>query len=299
MLCSRQPSRREAVLGGGLVGAVALAAWPGVVSSPRAHGSPTRITAPARLGQTPTGPAPSTIQIADLTWPDVRDAIARGWGTAIVPTGGLEQNGPHLIIGKHDRVVHWAAMRIAAELGDALVAPVVSYVPEGDYSPPTGHMGFPGTLGVTPAVFEGVLDGIARSLKAGGFDMVCFLSDHGGSLSAQDRVAERLSAEWATSGPRVLGVSAYYSDVLERDYLLAHGESEAALGQHAGLADTAELLAVDPAGVDLSRLPDSSGALAELGGSGNPRRASAAQGAALMALRIEAAVRQIRDARTA
>jgi creatinine amidohydrolase len=35
------------------------------------------------------------------------------------------------------------AREIAKELGQTLVAPVVTYVPEGDYEPPTGHLRFP------------------------------------------------------------------------------------------------------------------------------------------------------------
>ena len=294
MLIHRPPSRREVVLGSALAAATALAAGPALVAALRADGAPRRVPV---LDARPTGPAPASLAIADLTWTDVRDAVSRGWRTVLVPTGGLEGNGPHLAIGKHDRVVHWAALRIAAALGDALVAPVVSYVPEGGYDPPSGHMVHPGTLGVTEAVFEGVLDGVARSLKAGGFGAVCFLSDHGGSLPAQARVAARLSAEWSDTGPLVLGVDAYYSDTLESEALLARGEPRAALGQHAGLADTAELMAVDPAAVDLGRVPASADDLARLGGSGDPRRATAALGGALMALRVDAAVAQIRAAR--
>src|SRR5580704_14208843 len=95
-----------------------------------------------------TAPLPDTVEIADMTWVEVRSAIARGYTTVIVPSGGIEQNGPHMILGKHDYIVHAAAMRISAELGRTLIAPVISFVPEGDYDPPAGHLGFPGTIGV-------------------------------------------------------------------------------------------------------------------------------------------------------
>jgi hypothetical protein len=49
---------------------------------------------------------PRTREIADMTWIEVRDAVAAGSRTVIVPTGGLEQNGPHMVIGKHDFIVH-------------------------------------------------------------------------------------------------------------------------------------------------------------------------------------------------
>src|SRR5262249_1967952 len=55
-----------------------------------------------------TAPLPDTIEIADMTWVEVRSAIARGYTTVIVPSGGIEQNGPHMILGKHDLIVRFA-----------------------------------------------------------------------------------------------------------------------------------------------------------------------------------------------
>jgi hypothetical protein len=74
--------------------------------------------------------------------------------TAIVPVGGTEQSGPHMALGKHNVRVHVLAGRIAERLGNALVAPVVAYVPEGDVAGPSGHIRFAGTISVTPAAFE-------------------------------------------------------------------------------------------------------------------------------------------------
>lgn len=236
-----------------------------------------------------------TRDITDMTWMEVRDAIKAGFGTVIVPSGGLEQNGPHMIIGKHDYIVAWAARRIAAELGDALVAPVISYVPQGDYDPPTGNMAFPGTMGVPPPVFAAVLEGIARSLKAAGFATICFIGDHGPSLPAQAEVAARLTAEWR-DGPKVLAVDSYYADAAETAYLRRQGESDAAIGQHATISDTSELMAIHPGGVDLSRIPPSPSTLASLGAIGDPRRSTIARGDAMMALKVGAAVAQIRAA---
>jgi creatinine amidohydrolase len=233
---------------------------------------------------------PRTCEIADMTWIEVRDAVTAGSQTVIVPTGGLEQNGPHMVIGKHDYIVRWAARRIAAELGDTLIAPVVSYVPQGDYDPPTGNMRFPGTIGIPPDVFAAVLEGIARSLKNAGFHTICFIADHGPSVAPQARVAAALTREWGSRGPRVLAVDAYYADAAETAYLRGQGETDAAIGEHATIADTSELMAVHPDGVDLSRLaiyPPGSGAV------GDPSRSSIARGDALMALKIKAAVAQI------
>jgi creatinine amidohydrolase/Fe(II)-dependent formamide hydrolase-like protein len=244
-----------------------------------------------------TAPLPGTVKMADMTWVEVRSAIEQGYSRVIVPSGGIEQNGPHMILGKHDHIVGWTAERIAAELGRTLVTPVVSFVPEGDYAPPTGHMRFPGTIGVSDAVFAGMLEGIARSLKAAGFKTICFIADHGGSLKPQSEVAARLSAEWSADGVKVISVDDYYfaAGDLQNKLLEKQGETPSTIGQHAGITDTSELMAIHPAGVDLARLDNLPFTLAPKGFDGDPRRASAERGKALLALKVEAAVRQIRS----
>ena len=41
-----------------------------------------------------TAPPADTVYLEELTWVEVRDAITAGKTMAIVPTGGVEQNGP-------------------------------------------------------------------------------------------------------------------------------------------------------------------------------------------------------------
>ena len=67
--------------------------------------------------RTLTAPIPDTVDMADMTWIEVRTAIERGYTVAIVPTGGIEQNGPQMVLGKHDYIVRRSADRIAHELG--------------------------------------------------------------------------------------------------------------------------------------------------------------------------------------
>ena len=245
-----------------------------------------------------TAPLPNTIKMADMTWLEVRSSIDHGYTRVLVPSGGIEQNGPHMILGKHDHIVGFTAERIASELGRTLVTPVVSFVPQGDYAPPTGNMQFPGTIGVPDAVFAGVLEGIARSLKAAGFKTICFIADHGGSAYPQAEVAARLSREWAGEGITVISVDDYYfaAGDLQEKLLQAQGETPSSIGRHAGITDTSELMAVHPPGVDLGRLDALAFSLAPTGSDGDPRRASAERGKALLALKVEAAVRQIKAA---
>lgn len=239
---------------------------------------------------------PESLEIGDMTWPALRAAIAAGWRTAIVPTGGIEQNGPHMILAKHDHIMRWAARRIAEGLGRTLVAPVISFVPQGGWDPPTDNMRFPGTIGITPAAFEAVLDGATRSLKSAGFTAICLVGDHGGSQPGQEAVARRLTAAWTQERVRVLHVGAWYrSAAAQEAWLRGKGETAASLGSHAGIADTSELMALHPSGVDLGRL-EGVRDLAALGASGDPSRASAARGEAILPLRVTAAVAEIQAA---
>lgn len=248
----------------------------------------------------PARALPASLDIADMTWPEVRDAIAAGQRTVIVPSGGVEQNGPHMILGKHDHIVRAGARRVAEALGDALVVPVLPFAPQGRIDPPEGNLRFPGTLGVSEEAFAGMLEGIARSLRAAGFRWICLMADNGASQRPQERLAARLTAEWRREGVRVIALDRWYGAIAEQDaWLRAQGETEATIGTHAGIGDTSELMAVHPQGVDLARLPARPADLPALGATGDPARASAARGETMLAMRIAAAVAQIRQVRGA
>ncbi len=245
--------------------------------------------------RTLTAQLPEAVEMKDMTWVEVRTAIQSGYTTAIVPTGGIEQNGPHMILGKHDYLVGFAARRIAKEVGKTLVAPVISYVPEGQFDPPTGHMRFPGTMGVSEQVFAGVLDGVARSLKNAGFKVIGFIGDHGQSQPVQAEVAARLTREWEKSGVRVVQIDSYYAVPAQTKKLQGAGFTMAQIGYHASIIDTSELLAVNPKGVDLARYSRSFLPQENTGVVGNPSPSSEKLGASLIQMRIEAASKQIRN----
>lgn len=253
--------------------------------------------AAATVGRPLTAPFSDRLEIAEMTWVELRDAVRRGATTVIVPSGGLEQNGPHMAIGKHDSIVRWTARQIGAELGQTLVAPVISYVPQGNWEPPTDNMIFPGTVGVSESAFAGTLEGIARSLRASGFKTICFIADHGGSVTPQQEVAARLDRAWSGEGVRVISVDEYYAPRAQDAWLAAQGEGAAAIGDHAGLGDTSELMAVNPEQVFLSRLAETRWRLERNGASGDPSRASPERGRSLLAIKVDGAVRQIRALR--
>ena len=236
-----------------------------------------------------------SVFIEDLTWPELRARVAAGSTIAILPTGGTEQGGPHLALGKHNFVVREAARRIAVELGNALVAPVIPVVPEGPLDAPSGHLAFPGTLGLSDDTYARLLGDVARSLAQSGFRLICFVGDHGQSQSVQEQVAKALNTSPLVPGARIINVATYYAPQADDAELARQGIAPALLGDHAGIADTAALMAVAPDAVRMAlRSPDNWPGKEASGASGRPDLATRQMGEALLELRIVRAVAEIR-----
>ena len=238
---------------------------------------------------------PDTVFLEEMTWMEVRDAIDTGTTTVIIPTGGTEQNGPHMVLGKHNYLVRYKAGEIARRLGETLVAPVMAYVPEGDVSPPSGHMRFAGTITTPPEVFERVLEFAARSLAQHGFTDIALLGDSGGNQAGQQAVSDALNREWRDTDMRVHHLTDFYPGPGDA-WLLEQGETEADVGSHASIHDTASLLFLNPEMLRLDRFApgvssDGSGLV------GNPSQSTAEYGERILEMQIDAATRQIQELR--
>jgi hypothetical protein len=136
-----------------------MSRWPAVVALGIVVG--VLAAQPSALNPRPDAPRPieayDSVWIEELTWMEVRDALKAGKTTVVVPTGGVEQNGPYLVTGKHNVVLRATAEAIARKHGNCLVAPIVAFVPEGDIDPPTGHMKYPGTISLREETFARLL----------------------------------------------------------------------------------------------------------------------------------------------
>ncbi|MEP6563565.1 MAG: creatininase family protein [Mesorhizobium sp.] len=224
---------------------------------------------------------PAPLELENLTWTELRDRIAGGTTTILIPIGGTEQNGPAMALGKHNVRVRFLAEKIAAQLGNALVAPVVAYVPEGRIDPPSGHMKFPGTITITDKAFQTLLEQAARSFKHHGFKTIVLLGDHGGYQASEAAVAKRLNREWKDKPARVFADLGFYRITQETyiEKLLNAGVNKSDIGVHAGLADTSLTLAIDPSMVRQERLRGGAkfGPVDGVYG-GDPTRSSAALG---------------------
>ncbi|HET6264700.1 MAG TPA: creatininase family protein [Usitatibacter sp.] len=241
---------------------------------------------------------PDTVFLEDLTWTEVRDALKAGKTTVLLPTGGTEQNGPHMVLGKHNYIVRYASDRIARRLGNALVAPVMAYVPEGDVGKKEGHMAFPGTITLPDEHFRKVVEFAARSFKAHGFQDIVFLGDSGPNQPGMKAVAEILNKEWAKTPVRVHYIPEYYTIGYDlkggfSTWLQGQGESLDDIGGHAGITDTSQLMAIDRKLVRADKLAPG-GDFNATGVWGNPKRATVAYGRKGLDLKVDAAVAQIR-----
>ncbi len=229
-----------------------------------------------------------------MTTDEVEQALQDGATTVLIPTGGIEANGPWLTLDKHDRIAREVAERTARLLGDALVAPVVSFVPEGNFTPPTGHMTKAGTVGVRPRTFDALLRDIAESYRIHGFEHIVFLGDSGGNQQGQEKVAARLDQAWPDV--RVHHLAAFYDPSANNRFLEERGLAWTPDEHHDDPGFTLQLLAIDP---EAARLEERRrrGILVTDGFSLEPVEERIALGEALLDWRAQRTAEAIRTAR--
>ena len=255
-------------------------------NAPATPTGPTMTTAPA--SKTPTK-APDTVFVDELTWEENRDAMKAGKTVFIVPIGGTEKNGYHMVLGKHNYTVTHAANVMARKLKNALVVPTLQYVPEGDPDRQNS-----GAISLPSPAYDGVLDAIARSLRAHGATDILFIGDSGGNQNGMTAVATKLNEEWKGGGTRVYALTSYYEEgrVHYRAWMeAAFGYGDDIIGSHAGISDTSQMLHVRPAGIRKNMLM-AWGGPKDSGVSGDPMKATAEIGRMGIEFKVNAAINQ-------
>jgi creatinine amidohydrolase/Fe(II)-dependent formamide hydrolase-like protein len=161
---------------------------------------------------------PDNVWIEELTMPEVRDLLADDWRTALILTGGIEENGPYLTTGKHNHVLRVMGESIARRFGNTLVAPIVTIEPGNPE-----RAGSPGGIRYSQETYQAVLRDYATSLKAQGFTSIFLMGDSGGNLRGMQAVADELREAWAGEDVVIAHIAEYYNydDVLafQRDEL--------------------------------------------------------------------------------
>lgn len=198
--------------------------------------------------------------LEELTWMEVRDRIAAGATTVIVPTGGIEANGPFLSTGKHNVILQGICPAIARRLGNALCAPVVKFVPEGEFDPPTGAMRYPGSISLRQSTYVALLTDIGASLRQAGFEDIVLIGDSGGNQEGMETAAKLLNRRWQDDETRVHFIGEFYSpgwEETERYTEDALGISETRDdGYHDDIWVTAMMAVTDPEQIRLEQRVD-------------------------------------------
>src|SRR3954463_7463271 len=171
----------------------------------------------------------------ELTQPEIAAQLKKN-PLVILPTGSIEQHGPHLPTGT-DTLAANVIGHAVAERMDGLVLP----------STPLGvtpmHMPFEGTISLTPDTFMRVVTETCASTAKHGAKYLLVLNWHEGNIPSLAIAAESLHRE---HGMTVLTVQACYvaADLYGKDCGgLTHGGEIEAL---AVLAYRADLVDLDP-----------------------------------------------------
>jgi creatinine amidohydrolase/Fe(II)-dependent formamide hydrolase-like protein len=248
--------------------------------------------------------APAPVDFEKMTWVEVKAALDQGRTTALIFNGGTEQRGPQGTNGAHTLVAHEVGIRIAAKLGNAILAPVVPY------SLNNANPALPGTIGISGPLFASLNEEVAEQMIRNGFKNVVLLGDHGGGQQQLREVAAKLDAKYSAKGIRVVYCGDVYAKV-GKDFDQWLEDNHLPVGAHASIKDTSELLYLggDSGWVRKEEIPDAVGDPVRKPGeprdpnakrvnngiSGDARRASVEIGRKVVDMKVDYAVAQIRQ----
>jgi len=237
----------------------------------------------------------SRVLMEEMTTAEVRDAIQAGKTTVLVFNASTEASGPHLVLGKHVFRARYLGERIARELANALVAPVMPFAPL------TDEMRFPGSIHLPPESFSAVNEAVVDCMVKAGFKYLILLGEHDGNQGPLQALAPRLDAKYRTLGVRVFFCGDVY-DKSNRDIDAFLTEQGFPPSRHGGVADTSLLWAVNAEYVRPDKIAvggavppaESPLALGTMGLEGDPRRSSPELGKMFLDWKVKNAVGEIR-----
>ncbi|MHA1168521.1 MAG: creatininase family protein [Candidatus Hodarchaeales archaeon] len=229
-----------------------------------------------------------TIRIEEMNWPDIKEALEKGFTTVIVGIGSNEQHGPHLPTCTDALTGDIISNMIASRLGKTLQAPTIN-VGCSDH-----HMPFPGTISLRRSTLQALIHDYANSLVRHGFSRIIFIPSHGGNFVPLQEVTTVLQEEHSDVEIISMTDLAEFIDVLNAVSSKFGVTSEEA-GAHAGETETSIMLALKgelvkkerfqtgytgPMGSEETQLlfEDGMPALSSIGVLGDPVKATAEKG---------------------
>src|SRR5215831_9326680 len=147
------------------------------------------------------------VEIELMTYPEIYAAIhEQGKTTVLVVNGGIEQRGPHAVLGGHSLTAKPQGVDIARKLGNALVAPVMPFSIAGRHLNPKT----PGSVNIPGPVFAAVNEAIVESMVVNGFKNIVLMREHRGGQKELVEVAKRTTVKYAPQGVHVFFCGDFY-----------------------------------------------------------------------------------------
>jgi creatinine amidohydrolase len=178
-----------------------------------------------------------TFDMIDLTWEQFRDRVPGACDLVLVPVGTIEAHGA-MAIGT-DTIIPAALAKDLAPRLNALIAPAIPYGVTNTLLP------YPGSTTISSRTFAAYLFEAVAGLVDAGFRRVVLVNGHGGQSSEVGEVVARLWNEKRA-----------YAASIEWWGLGEDASSEiypGAVSGHAGVEETAMILAIAPELVDPTR----------------------------------------------
>jgi len=236
--------------------------------------------------------------LAHLRWPEV-EALDRET-TVLIPTGSIEQHGPHLPLETDTRIVT-AIAEAVEQRTDVLLTPTVWL------GCSAHHLGFAGSLTASFPGYQSALEGVIRSMVHHGFRRFYLLNGHGGNASPNDILLRTLKEEFPNLA---LGGSNYYAFAETAVHNAMTGPQKTL--RHADEAEASLMLHLVPERVRLDLAYDDGlapdppvkglvepfDALTEKGALGYPSYATAEKGAAIFEAAVTGVIAELEAFRT-
>ena len=165
---------------------------------------------------------------------------------AVLPLGATEQHGPHLPLCVDTLQVDAVVAGLSAALPQD--SPVL-FLPTLPVTLSTEHLGFAGTLSLTPATFLATLAEIAGQVARNGVRKLVFLNGHGGNTALLD-----VAARAARVDHGMLAMRLNWFGVGQPEGLFP--EAEGRKGIHGGAMETSLMLHLAPELVQMSKARD-------------------------------------------
>jgi creatinine amidohydrolase/Fe(II)-dependent formamide hydrolase-like protein len=178
------------------------------------------------------------IEIELMTHSEIYAAIhEQGKMTVLIINGGIEQRGPHAVLGGHSLTAKPQGIDIARKLGNALLAPIMPFSIAG------GHLNAktPGSVNIPGPVFAAVNEAMVDSMVVNGFKNIVLMGEHGGGQKELAEVASKTNAKYSPQGVHVFFCGDFYAKSQNemRQWVIANNLPP---GTHGAIPDTSLMM---------------------------------------------------------